>query len=132
MEKEAKTEGQKMVEEPAVESLSEELQSQRSPRSIKSIKSFKSFKFEVYVESQAEIPSITEKSKNKLEIFIEKDEVAKYLQMIEFGEKEEILGKLYEELEKKEEWNEIQIASSRSCEPMVVVVTEHGVTLNRD
>jgi hypothetical protein len=58
--------------------------------------------------------------------------VAKYLEMIEYGEKEEILGKIYEELEKKEEWNEIQLASSRSCEPMVVVVTEHGVTINHD
>lgn len=92
VEKQAAAEGQKMSEEPAVESLSEELHSQRSARSIKS------FKFEVYVESQAEISSKTEKFNNKLEIFIEKEEVAKYMQMIEFGEKEEILGKLYEEL----------------------------------
>lgn len=53
VEKQAVTEGQKMAEEPAAESLSEELQSQRSARTMKSMKSMKSFKFEVYVESQA-------------------------------------------------------------------------------
>lgn len=57
---------------------------------------------------------------------MEKEEVANYLEMIEYGEKEEILGKLYDELEKREEWRSALSHSSHSCEPMVVVVTEKG------
>jgi len=35
-------------------------------------------------------------------------------------------------LEKKEGRNELQLASSRSCEPIVVVVAENGVTVNKE
>jgi hypothetical protein len=49
VERQGAAEVQKMAEEPAVESLSEEQQSQHSARTVKSMKSFK---FEVYVESQ--------------------------------------------------------------------------------
>jgi len=52
------------------------MQGQRSGKSIKS------FKFEVYVEPQANIVSKTETFNHKMEICIEKEEVAKYLQMI--------------------------------------------------
>ena len=76
VQKEASEEVKKPEKDPQIECLSEEIHSQRSGKTTKS------FKFEVYVESQAEILSKNEKLNHKIEIFIEKEEVAKYLQML--------------------------------------------------
>lgn len=52
----------------------------------------------MFIEDSNDILSKTQRLNKQLVEFIEKEEVGKYLEMIEYGEKEELLGKLYEEL----------------------------------